>query len=414
VNTSTMMTFADAKALLSQRISPITDTQQQPLADAIGFTLAAAFKAPIALPPADNSAMDGFALASGSNATVGEQYKVVGTAFAGAPWSGQVAPGEAVRIMTGGWVPAGADRVVIQEDVRQLAADVIELTAACPQGDNIRPRGDDVQQGQTLLAAGHRLQVADCCLLQALGVETVEVIRPVRVALMATGDELKSPGETLGPGAIYESNRLALRQMLAPHPVDITDLGIIPDQPEQLRQVLSTAAEHHDLVISTGGVSVGAADYTRAILTELGNVEFWKVAIKPGKPVAFGRLNQALFFGLPGNPVSAVVTAHQLLLPALAQLAGQPYLEPIHLSARLTAPLSKRPGRMEWQRARLHATQNTQGVWEHHATPITGQGSHMIGSLSQANAYIIIAAEQGNLATGEWVHVVPFDAALRR
>jgi molybdopterin molybdotransferase len=256
--------------------------------------------------------------------------------------------------------------------------------------------------------------VADCCLLQALGLAEVMVIRPVRVAILATGDELKLPGEALGPGAIYESNRLALVQMLQPHPVEITDLGIVPDQPEQLRTILADAASQHDLVISTGGVSVGTADYTRTILSELGEVEFWKVAMKPGKPVAFGRLNQALFFGLPGNPVSAVVTAHQLLLPALSDLAGQHYPEPLQLSAQLTAPIRKRPGRMEWQRVQLHATQNEQGLWQHHATPITGQGSHMIWSLSQANAYCVLGAEQGDLVAGEWVHITAFDAALWR
>lgn len=412
MNTPTMMPFAQAKALLVSQIQALTDIERRPLSQALGYTLAEDFKAPIALPPAANSAMDGYALAGSAEA--GARFHVVATALAGAPWSGTLAPGEAVRIMTGGWVPAGADRVAIQEEVRTLDPQHIELTAPCPLAANIRPRGDDVQQGQTLWPAGHRLQVADCCLLQALGVKDIAVLRPVRVALLATGDELKTPGESLGPGAIYESNRFALMQMLQPHPVVISDLGIVADQPEQLRHVLAQAATSHDLIISTGGVSVGAADYTRDILAELGQVEFWRVAIKPGKPVAFGRLGSALFFGLPGNPVSAVVTAHQLLLPALAQLAGQHYPEPVQLSARLTTDLRKRPGRMEWQRVKLHCSQDAQGLWQHQATPILGQGSHMLWSLSQANAYCVLSAEQGDLAAGDWVHVVPFDSALWR
>lgn len=414
MNATAMMPFAQAKALLTRQIQAITETNLRPLADALGYTLAEPFKAPMALPPADNSAMDGYALAYSGLAAAGARFKVVGTVLAGAPWAGSLAPGDAVRIMTGGWVPAGADRVIMQEQVLQLDAQHIELTELCPLGANIRPRGDDVQFGQTLLPAGHRLQVADCCLLQALGVAEIAVIRPVRVALLATGDELKTPGESLQPGAIYESNRLALRHMLQPHPVVISDLGIVADQPEQLRRVLAEAATTHDLVISTGGVSVGAADYTHDILAELGQVEFWRVAIKPGKPVAFGRLGSALFFGLPGNPVSAVVTAHQLLLPALAQLAGQHYPEPIQLSAKLTAALRKRPGRMEWQRVQLQGSQDAHGRWHHQATPIAGQGSHMIWSLSQANAYCVLSADQGDLAAGDWVHIVPFDAALWR
>lgn len=411
---TSMMPFDEAKALLSHAIQAVQETELRPVAQAVGFTLAMPAQAPIALPLADQSAMDGFALASQGTTPAGARFKVVGTAWAGTPWQGTLAPGEAARIMTGAWVPQGANRVVIQEDVQPLEDSHIELLEACPEGANIRPRGDDVQQGQTVLAAGQRLQVADCCLLQALGMSKVTVIRPLRVAILATGDELKVPGETLVPGAIYESNRLAITQMLAPHPVHLTDLGIVPDQPEQLRQVLAHASTQYDLIISTGGVSVGAADYTRSVLTELGSVEFWKVAIKPGKPVAFGRLGNALFFGLPGNPVSAIVTAHQLLLPALAQLAGQVYPEPTPLSAQLTAPLRKRPGRMEWQRVQLRAEPNDQGRWQHWAKPISGQGSHMLWSLSQANAYCILPAEQGDLETHDWVHVVPFDAALWR
>lgn len=406
-----MMPFDDARARLLDAVTPLTDSVRLDLQAACGHTLAEDLTAPVSLPPADNSAMDGYALAAAS-ARAGDCFRLRGEALAGAPWGGTLQPGEAIRIMTGAVVPAGATTVIMQEETALVSDGEIELTTDCRPGNNIRPRGDDVAQGDVVLRAGTSLQVAELALLGALGLQTVPVIRPLRVALLATGDELRQPGDLLGPGDIYESNRLALRLMLRQQPVTLTDLGIIPDDPDALRMALRSAMQTHDVVISTGGVSVGAADYTRDILEELGQINFWKVAMKPGKPVAFGRLGEGWFFGLPGNPVSAVVTAHQLLLPALRRLAGRPDVAPLALTATATAAFRKKPGRLDFQRARLSQRQDDQGAWVHEVVPAPGQGSHMLWSLCQANAYCVLPAEAGDVAPGDPVTVVPFDGAL--
>ncbi|TGG92778.1 molybdopterin molybdotransferase MoeA [Natronospirillum operosum] len=406
-----MMPFAEARQRLLAALTPCTEGESVPLPDALGRVLQAPVEAPVSLPPAANSAMDGYALAAG-DAPAGAEYDIRGEALAGAPWNGALRPGEALRIMTGAVVPPGADRVIMQEQTEQSADQRLRLNTECPPGNNIRPAGDDVTAGTEVLPAGRRLQVTDLALLGALGLSKVTVVRRLRVALLATGDELRQAGETLAPGDIYESNRLAISLLLRPLPVEITDLGIVRDDPTALRQCMAGAMRTHDLVVSTGGVSVGAADYTRDILQELGDIDFWKVAIKPGKPVAFGRLGKGWFFGLPGNPVSALVTAHQLLVPALGKLSGAAVTAPLTLTVPAAEPLRKKPGRLDFQRAVLSQTVSADGRCEHSVRPASGQGSHMLWSLAQANAYAVLPAESGDIQPGDPVTVVPFDPAL--
>ncbi|MCH8551099.1 MAG: molybdopterin molybdotransferase MoeA [Natronospirillum sp.] len=409
-----MMPFEQARERLLAALKPLGKHQTVNLTEACAKTLATDLRAPVSLPPAANSAMDGFALATDSSvgAPADSRFKLRGEALAGQPWQGKLAPGEAIRIMTGAVVPAGANTVVMQENTH-LDQDLLTLTHDCPPANNIRPTGDDIQAGETVFKAGRRLQVADLALLGALGFSEVPVIRSLRVALLATGDELRSAGETLQPGDIYESNRLAVSLLVRHEPIELTDLGIVRDDPDSLRRVMQSAMTHHDVVVSTGGVSVGAADYTRDILQELGDIDFWKVAMKPGKPVAFGRLGGGWFFGLPGNPVSALVTAHQLLIPALQSLAGQSVHPPLTLTAEAAEAFRKKPGRLDFQRAWLLQQQDSSGRWVHHVRPAPGQGSHMLWSLSQANAYCVLPAEAGDVAPGDPVTVVPFDGALR-
>lgn len=392
---------------LREALLPITESELRPLEYVLGRTLAEPVVAPINVPPTDNSAMDGYAVHIDIAAPPGTQWRVIGKALAGAPWEGAIEAGECVRITTGAMLPTHANTVVIQEDVT-LEGDTITLNETLVQGEHVRPAGDDVVQGDVVLASGKTLGVADIGLLAAMGIAEVEVIRSLRIALFATGDELKEPGASLKPGQIYESNRVALTHLLHSLPVSMTDLGILPDDADLLRDTFLAAADSHDIVISTGGVSVGDADYTREILQEIGEIAFWKLAIKPGKPIAFGRLNNAWFFGLPGNPVSALVTAHQILMPALRYMAGQSWQEPFRLKAIATKTFRKKPGRMDFQRAIL--TRNHEGDWE--AEPTSGQGSHMLRCFTQANGYAVIPADSGDVPIGAEVTVVPFGAEL--
>lgn len=406
---SGMMPLKEALDRLMAVLRPITDTQTLALDEALGMTLAESVRSPVDLPPADNSAMDGYAIASlqPEAAHAGGRYLLRGEILAGQQWADTLSPGECVRIMTGAETPPGTTTVAMQENTRR-EDDIVVLMEDSIAGNNIRPRGDDVARGDTVLPTGKVLGVGDLGLLSAMGICQVRVVRPLRVAVLATGDELRPPGDTLAPGQIYESNRLTVRQLLKNRPVRVTDLGIVPDNRTALKAALKEAMLHHDMVVSTGGVSVGAADYTRDVLAELGEVNFWKVAIKPGKPVAFGRLGEGWFFGLPGNPVSALVTAHQLLLPALDVLAGRTPVPAFSVTAQVTAPFRKKPGRLDFQRAWLTLDENG----KYTVAPVAGQGSHMLWSFSQANAYCPLSAESTGAEPGDWVTVVPFQSEL--
>lgn len=404
-DTSGLLPLSDALQGMLEQLACCCDSEQLPLPEALGRVLASDIASPLAVPPFDNSAMDGYAVRLADLAT-GTPLIMAGKAFAGQPYQGEWPAGHCVRIMTGAPVPAGTDAVVMQEETQ---ADGDRITFLCKPivGQNIRLAGSDIDKGACVLPAGTRLTPREMPLLASLGVATVAVRRPLKVAIFSTGDELKPVGTPLAHGDIYDSNRYGVRAMLVRMGCDCLDLGIIPDDPAQLRAAFIRADKEADVLITTGGVSVGEADFTKQLLDELGEIGFWKLAIKPGKPFAFGRLPRAWFFGLPGNPVSAMVTFDQLVQPALAKLAGQQFVRPLQLQAIAAEPLKKSPGRLDFQRGML--SQGPNGL-EVHSTG--SQDSAVFSSLSRANCYIVLERERGRVAAGEMVTVEPFGGLL--
>ncbi len=351
--------------------------------------------------------MDGYALRI-EDLHEGAVLPVAGKAFAGAPFHGEWPAGTCIRIMTGAPVPAGADTVIMQEQAEVSDAG-IRFTATAQKGQNIRLTGDDIKQGDSVLPAGVRLGAAELPLLASLGVTEVQVWKPLKVAVFSTGDELQPVGTPLQEGQIYDTNRFAVRLMLEQLGCTVLDLGIIRDDPQALRKAFEEANEFADLVISSGGVSVGEADYTKQMLDELGEIGFWKLAMKPGKPFAFGKLKDSWFCGLPGNPVSAALTFYQLVQPFIAQLSGHSAWQfPPRLRAKAVTPLKKSPGRLDFQRG-IFST-NAEGQLEVRTTG--HQGSHVFSSFSQANCFIVLERERDNVTAGEIVEVEPFNALL--
>ncbi|MBZ6074287.1 molybdopterin molybdotransferase MoeA [Aeromonas schubertii] len=390
----------------------LTDTLTLPIEQALGRVLAVPIISPMDVPPFDNSAMDGYALRS-ADLVAGDSLLLQGRALAGHPLGCEGAygsvceAGHCVRIMTGAALPEGADCVIMQEEA-QADGNRITFTTKPATGQHVRRRGEDIARGAEVLAAGTRLTPRELPLLASLGIARVQVLRPLKVALLSTGDELKPVGTPLAHGEIYDSNRYGVRAMLERLQVEILDLGIIPDDPEQLRAAFLRARREADALITSGGVSVGEADYTKQLLEELGKIGFWKLAIKPGKPFAFGRLEQTWFFGLPGNPVSAMVTFDQLVRPALARLAGETVRPPLRLTATAAEGLKKAPGRLDFQRGILESTPTGLVVRS------TGsQDSGVFSSLSRANCYIVLERERGQVAAGESVTVEPFGSLLQ-
>ncbi|MFQ1899148.1 molybdopterin molybdotransferase MoeA [Aeromonas veronii] len=404
-DTSGLLPLSDALQGMLEQLACCCDSEPLPLPEALGRVLASDIASPLAVPPFDNSAMDGYAVRL-EDLTSGTPLIMAGKAFAGQPYQGEWPAGHCVRIMTGAPVPEGTDAVVMQEET--LAdGDRITFLAQPEPGQNIRRTGSDIGKGACVLPAGTRLTPREMPLLASLGVATVAVRRPLKVAIFSTGDELKPVGTPLAHGDIYDSNRYGVRAMLARMGCNCLDLGIIPDDPAQLRAAFIRADEEADVLITTGGVSVGEADFTKQLLDELGEIGFWKLAIKPGKPFAFGRLPRAWFFGLPGNPVSAMVTFDQLVQPALAKLAGQQFERPLQLQAIAAEPLKKSPGRLDFQRGIL--SQGPNGL---EVRSTGSQDSAVFSSLSQANCYIVLERERGRVAAGETVTVEPFGGLL--
>lgn len=404
--TAGLISLDDALAIMLAAITPVTETETLPITSAAGRITACAVTSPIDVPPFANSAMDGYALKMADLAA--QPLKVVGKAFAGAPFKGEWPAGSCVRIMTGAPIPPGTEAVVMQEQVGE-DGDSIRILADVTEGQNIRLAGDDILQGATVLHAGTRLGAAELPLLASLGIAEVQVRRKLRVALFSTGDELQPVGQPLAEGQIYDTNRFAVRLMLDKLGCEAIDLGIIPDDREALREAFRLADGQADVVISSGGVSVGEADYTKNLLEELGEISFWKLAIKPGKPFAFGRLSNSWFCGLPGNPVSAALTFYQLVQPLLAKLTGQQGAAlPPRQRVKAATGLKKSPGRLDFQRG--HLRRNAQGELEVHTTG--PQGSHVFSSFSQANCFIVLERDRGNVEAGEWVEIEPFNSLL--
>lgn len=414
-NSPNMMPVNDALARMFDSVPSIEETITLPLEQSLDHILAVDVQSTIDVPGYDNSAMDGYALIA-NDLTDNSSLNLIGKSFAGAPFNGSVSTGQSVRIMTGAPVPPGADSVVMQENT-EVDGNTITFLKQPKVGENIRRAGEDIPQGAIVLEKGRRLSPVDIGLLASIGTPEVTVFRPLKVGIFSTGDELRLPGSNLDEGCIYDSNRFVVRAILQRMGIEIFDLGIIPDQPEALKQAFVKAANECDAVISSGGVSVGEADYTKDILDELGEVSFWKVAMKPGKPFAFGQLaskdndinSPAFFFGLPGNPVSATVTFHQLALPVLQKMAGLDTPTPLVLPLTSQTSLKKRPGRADYQRGIL--TQNEDG--ELAVTSTGGQGSGILTSLSKADCYIVLEQERGNCEAGETVQVQPFDRWLK-
>ncbi len=399
-----LLPIDEALARICNQLNPVQEPEMIVLHDALDRVLVTPVTAPINVPAGDNSAMDGYALRKQDCAGA---LTVIGQAFAGHPFAGQINAGQAVRIMTGALVPAGADTVVMQENV-QCEGDQLALTQIPESGENIRRAGEDIKLRSEVLAAGQRLSALDIGLLASLGLSQVAVVRRLRVAILTTGDELLPAGAAPEAGKIYDSNRPLLTALLTRLPVEVMDLGVIADDLTVLRSAFTKAMQWADVVISTGGVSVGDADYTKDVLAELGEIDFWKIAMKPGKPFAFGRLGQGWFFGLPGNPVSTAVTYHQLVVPGLRYLAGETLAPQQTLSAIAGHPLKKQPGRTDFQRGILT---NNNGV----NTVVSAglQSSGVLSAMAKANCYIRLEAERGSVAAGEIVSIIPFDGFIR-
>ncbi|NDY95637.1 gephyrin-like molybdotransferase Glp [Wenzhouxiangella limi] len=391
----------EARARILAAVDPLTDIETVNLHQALHRVLAEPVAAAIDVPAHTNSAMDGYALRGTDVAEPGTALKLVGESFAGRPYQGLVGPGECVRIMTGAVVPEGSDTVIMQEQTAR-DGDQVRFEKPAKPGANVRPAGEDLARGDTALHPGRWLTPADLGVLASVGVPEVRVKRNPKVAFFSTGDELKPVGETLAPGQIHDSNRYTLFGMLSELGVEIEDLGIVPDQREALDEALQKASRC-DAVLSTGGASVGDADYVVEALEKLGNVGFWQVAMKPGRPLAFGKINQAWFFGLPGNPVSAMVTFLQLVRPALVTLAGARPMLPLQMLLPVTDAIRKRPGRREFQRGRLVAADQGQAV-----SPFGHQGSGVLRSMSEADCLINLGPDVGDVAAGETVVVEPF------
>ena len=399
------LSAAEARDRMLAEVAPITGREFVAVRSALGRILAADIIAPHDVPAHDNSAMDGYAVHFASLAADGEtRLNVVGTAYAGTAFSGLVGKGQAVRIMTGAVLPAGADTVVVQEVTRVEDGAVI-VPAGQKLGQNTRRAGEDLARGAVALAAGKQVGAAELGLIASLGIAEVEVRRRLRVAFFSTGDELASLGMPLAPGQIYDSNRYTLHALLPRLAPDPIDPGVVPDVPEAREATLREAAGVADAIITTGGVSVGEADFIREILARLGEVRFWKLNIKPGRPMAFGKVGKAWLFGLPGNPVAVMVSYTQFALDALLRLSG---LDPLPERPLLTVAagnaIRKQPGRREYLRGQVVAVD---GRWQ---VKITGnQGSGVLRSMSEANCFVVLPEECAGVNAGDSVQVQLFD-----
>ena len=419
-------TRAAISSLVDQLLSTgvVAETESVVLDQGLNRVLASDVLSPIDVPAADNSAMDGFAFRgtelSSSPLT---QLMVVGTVFAGTPFTGSLAAGQCLKIMTGALMPSQCDTVIPQEMTQKLplASDGMERiqfeSSAVSSGENRRLRGEDLAQGSVAIAAGRILRPSDLGLAASLGINNLIVKRKLRVAILSSGNELRPLGAALDSGSIYDSNRYSLMGLLNRLGLDVLDCGIIQDDPLALKTAFSQAALTADVIISSGGVSVGEADFTKQVMQELGDVGFWKIAMRPGRPMAFGTLkpvpNQhpprsTLFFGLPGNPVAVMVTFYQFVQSALLQLSGATQLRPPLTQAIATAAIRKKAGRTEYQRGILEIGPDGRAQ-----VRVTGsQGAGILRSMSEANCFIVLGHEQGSIAAGDLVNVVLFEGLL--
>ncbi|MFD0914002.1 molybdopterin molybdotransferase MoeA [Methylophilus luteus] len=396
------MSVTQARHYIEQFLSPVSETATVAIKDSLGRVLAVPVTSSLNVPGHDNSAMDGFAF---RHAEAGNALRIIGTAFAGVPYTAEIPPGCCIKIMTGAVIPASVDTVIMQEHTA-TQGEWVTLSKLPALGANIRLTGEDIAAGQTVLARGHKVQPADMGLLASLGIAEIEVYRKLKVAFFSTGDELVSVGQPLQQGQIYDSNRYSLWGVLQAAGVEMHDLGNVADDPAALEKTLLQAAAEHDVVITTGGVSVGEADFMKQLLAEHGQVLFWKINMKPGRPLAYGKIGNAHYFGLPGNPVSAMVTFYQFVQDALKHLAGSASLVRPTFKVECVDAIKKATGRTEFQRGILFK----QGAdWK---VKTTGQqGSGILSSMSLANCFIVLDEKTGALPAGALVDVQPFHGA---
>jgi molybdopterin molybdotransferase len=401
-----MISVRDGQQHILAQIAGAVPPEVLPVPRALGRVLAGDVQAPFDVPPADNSAVDGYAVASGDIPVVGtRELEVVGDLAAGAVFGGSLRPGHALRIMTGAPMPAGADTVYPQEVVERAGARV--RVGPIGKGVNVRARGEDVEAGGIVLEAGSVLRPSELGLITSLGIWQVEVHRRPRVALLSTGDEIAEPGAPRRPGQIYDANRFTLRGSIEQCGGEALDLGIVPDERDALTERLREAAAMADVVLTSGGVSVGVYDLVKAVLAELGTIDFWQVAMQPGRPLAFGRIGRATFFGLPGNPVASLLAFMLFVRPALYKLAGRRRLFPATWQARALERLGKKTGRREFKRGILAFRD---GGWEVRTTG--PQGSGILSSMVAGNCLIVLGEDRGDVAAGDMVDVEPFTDPL--
>ena len=410
----TSLSVEQAQKIIQQLVSPIYSIEQLAIRQALGRALAADIVSGINVPAHDNSAMDGYALRGSDLPQSGSaDLAIIGTTFAGHAFDGHVGQGECVRIMTGGMMPSGSDTVIPQEMTLRSSDSQITLPSGKIQtGDNRRLKGEDLSKGKIALSKGKILRPADLGLLASLGIAEVPVQRRLRVAFFSTGDELRSLGETLDEGCVYDSNRYTLYGMLQRLGCDMIDMGVIKDEPDTLKEAFLSACENADAIITSGGVSVGAADYTKQIMAELGDVGFWTIGMRPGRPMAFGKIHSkgksAYLFGLPGNPVAVMVTFYFFVRNALLHMMGAESLALPLVRATSTAAIRKRAGRTEYQRGILSVGSN--GNLD---VAITGsQGSGILRSMSEANCMVVLHHDQENVAAGDAVDVLLFEGLI--
>lgn len=407
-----MQSLSQALENMLNQLPMATQIETVSLNQAANRVLAEDIFSPINVPNFDNSAMDGYAV-NLQHFAENQPLVIAGKSFAGNPFEGTIQAGQCVRIMTGAKVPDHCDAVIMQEEATLNADGTVQFAKTPKQGANIRRVGEDVAKDSLVLAKGNSLNVATLPLLASLGIAEVKVYQKVKVAILSTGDELVSVGEKLGEGQIYDTNRFTVRLMLEKLNCEILDFGTLPDDPEIFEKTFIEAQNRADVLITSGGVSVGEADFTKAVIEKLGEINFWKIAMKPGKPFAFGKLQNAWFFGLPGNPVSALVTFYQLVQPALLKLSGFNAEKIANFSPKLTAcaavKMKKSAGRQDFQRGFFYADENGQLA----VKTVGTQGSHIFSAFNESNCFIVLEQECGNVEAGEQVVIQPFNGLLR-
>lgn len=400
--------LSEARDRVLAAVTPVSESERLPIRQALGRVLASDVCSTIDVPGQNNSAMDGYALRSADLPDAAPlKLTLIGAAFAGQPFSGRVGEGDCVRIMTGAPVPEGADTVVMQERVN-AENDRVQINTLPAAGANVRLAGEDIKAGDVALSAGVQLQPAHIGLIASIGTAEVDVLRRPRVAFFSTGDELCEVGTPTQPGQIYDSNRYTIFGMLQRLGTEVVDLGVVRDRPDELEAGFRRAAESADLIVTSGGVSVGEADYVMEIFERLGQIEFWSIAIKPGRPTVFGKLGDALYFGLPGNPVSVMATFYQLARPAILKLSGLGAQVPVLISATCAATIKTKAGRTEFLRGILSRDQQGQYV----VSKTGHQGSGILSSMTRANCFIVIPEDAEVIEAGSQVDVQPFEALV--